>query len=419
MLVKKNIAFITMLSLSALQSVHANSAKESWVTISESKRVNSVNLLKNNFNYDQKAFVPRFVSKSGISILKLENYQINSLGVANHKLVNEKSCPGFIAHDSYEEALEFAQANYEELTSSKKVDYSITSEKTVVTIKELMEAVDPAEVKKMNKKLEQMGSRFVGSSTGSGDKVAKLIQAEWQRILKGRDDVSFDLSYVSQGQNSIIMEIKGTSNPDEIIVVGGHLDSINGRGSNEVAPGADDDASGISSITGLISAIAKTGYKPSKTIQFMGYSAEEVGLIGSKQIAKAYKDKDKKVVGVLQLDMTGYNENVSPNIVVDYTNEAQNKLIKSLHDQFAKEIDFHNQSMGETRCRYGCSDHASWTAKGYPASIVFESTIRTINPGYHTKNDLTKNLSVKKMTSFSKLASAFVVKLSEDAVLLK
>ena len=67
------------------------------------------------------------------------------------------------------------------------------------------------------------------------------------------------------------------------MVLGGHLDSISNAGSGETmrAPGADDDASGIASMTEALRAMIASGYKPRRTIKMMGYAAEEVGLRGS------------------------------------------------------------------------------------------------------------------------------------------
>ena len=61
----------------------------------------------------------------------------------------------------------------------------------------------------------------------------------------------------------MILTIQGTDLPNEVVVLGAHLDSINtsGGGSNEqVAPGADDDASGIASLTEVIRVALASGW---------------------------------------------------------------------------------------------------------------------------------------------------------------
>ena len=72
------------------------------------------------------------------------------------------------------------------------------------------------------------------------------------------------------------------------------------------APGADDDASGIATLTEVLRIAMAEGYRPRRTVMFMGYSAEEVGLRGSRAIAQRFAAEGRNVVGVLQMDMTNY-----------------------------------------------------------------------------------------------------------------
>src|SRR5690606_16105710 len=97
-------------------------------------------------------------------------------------------------------------------------------------------------------------------------------------------------------QSSVVLTIQGQTLPDEIAVLGAHLDSIcsrsgttNGQANCDTgvttaqrrAPGADDDASGIAVLTEVLRVVLDNGYRPQRTVKFMGYAAEEVGLVGS------------------------------------------------------------------------------------------------------------------------------------------
>ena len=68
---------------------------------------------------------------------------------------------------------------------------------------------------------------------------------------------------------------------NEVIVIGGHIDSISLARASGTAPGADDDASGIATITEVARVLLQADYRPARTLVFMGYAAEEVGLRGS------------------------------------------------------------------------------------------------------------------------------------------
>jgi leucyl aminopeptidase len=95
-------------------------------------------------------------------------------------------------------------------------------------------------------------------------------------------------------------------------------------------------------------------------------------------------------------------------MMADYTNGAQNEFLGKLIDEYVK------VPWGYSRCGYGCSDHASWTANGYPASIPFESTMEDINHKIHTAQDTLQSSGgdAKHAAKFAKLATAFVVELA-------
>jgi leucyl aminopeptidase len=206
----------------------------------------------------------------------------------------------------------------------------------------------------------------------------------------------------------VILTIKGTTNPGKIVVIGGHLDSTIGwTNENSIAPGADDDASGIATLQEVMRVLLSSNYKPRRTLQFMAYAAEEVGLKGSQGIAADYQSKGKKVVGVLQLDMTNYQGASSDiTMITDYTNAAQNKFVKDLAAYYLPSL-----NVNEDRCGYACSDHASWTNKGYVASFPFEAPMGQDNPYIHTGNDTISKSgnNANHALKFAKLALAYAV----------
>ena len=131
----------------------------------------------------------------------------------------------------------------------------------------------------------------------------------------------------------------------------------------------------------------KNSYRSKKTIKFMAYAAEEIGLVGSREIATQFKKDGVNVVGVMQLDMTNFKGSDEDIVLMDdYTNRAQNTFIKSIIDTYVK------VKWGTDHCGYACSDHASWTNAGFPASMPFESKVRDMNRKIHSKNDNKKKL---------------------------
>lgn len=71
------------------------------------------------------------------------------------------------------------------------------------------------------------------------------------------------------------------------------------------APGADDDASGTTSILSAFKSLVESGFKPTHSpVEFQWASAEEGGLLGSNAIAQDYASRGVKVRAMLQMDMT-------------------------------------------------------------------------------------------------------------------
>lgn len=352
--------------------------------------------------------VQTLFSAQGASVVKLTPSEVEMLSGTIHDELHR--CGGFISHESFEEAQSALSFQGDMYFAKQAIfaDYSIDQS---LLVKPMVAAVNEPSIRNMIEKLSEFKTRYYKSETGVQS--SEFIRDTWADLAKHRSDVKVELyKHPSWPQASIVMTIEGSDKAEEIVILGGHADSIAGMfGGSGRAPGADDNASGIATITEVIKVLMNNDYKPSRTIQFMGYAAEEVGLLGSKDIANNYKANGKKVVGVMQLDMTLNKGTVDKDIVMmaDFTNGAQNEFLGKLIDEYVK------VSWGYSRCGYGCSDHASWTAAGYPASMPFESTMEDINHKIHTANDTLQNAGgdAKHAAKFAKLATAFVVELAK------
>jgi leucyl aminopeptidase len=165
-------------------------------------------------------------------------------------------------------------------------------------------------------------------------------------------------------------------------------------------------------MTEALRAMIASGYKPRRTIKFIGYAAEEVGLRGSKDIAANFKANNMNVVGVMQLDMTNYKGSASDIwIYTDYTDSLQNDFLAKLVSAYQPGV-----TVGYSKCGYACSDHASWQAQGYPSSFPFETLDGDDNPYIHTANDTYANSGSQAAHAlkFAKLAAAYAIELGSD-----
>jgi len=123
---------------------------------------------------------------------------------------------------------------------------------------------------------------------------------------------------------NVIGEIKGSDFPNEIIVVGGHLDSW------DLGDGAHDDGAGIVQSMEVLNIFNKISYKPKRTIRVVLYMNEENGLRGGITYAKNAKNKKENHVFALESDAGGF----SPRGFSFEASDNQFKKIKSWEKYF-------------------------------------------------------------------------------------
>ncbi|UXR64082.1 M20/M25/M40 family metallo-hydrolase [Bdellovibrio bacteriovorus] len=209
------------------------------------------------------------------------------------------------------------------------------------------------------------------------------------------------ISHTSTKQRSLKVRLVGSERPNEIVVLGGHLDSINQSwGGGKTAPGADDNASGSANLIEALR-ILMSKAQPKRTIEIFWYAGEESGLLGSAEIAKQYKAEKKDVVAVLQLDMTlfpGSGELVIGSMT-DFTSSWLRDYLKAANETYI------HARIVDDKCGYGCSDHASWNRQGYPALMPFEATFSKSNKNIHSTRDvITPESNFKHSAAYTKIA---------------
>src|SRR5437762_9141044 len=114
-------------------------------------------------------------------------------------------------------------------------------------------------------------------STNGAELLSKMISENPQTkffLKQNCQTLDSVLSY------NVIGEIKGTEHPEEIIVVGGHLDSW------ETGKGAHDDGAGVVQSIEVLRSFKSLGIKPKRTIRAVAFMNEENGLHGGKKYAE-------------------------------------------------------------------------------------------------------------------------------------
>ena len=345
-----------------------------------------------------------------IAVVRMRHTLVPTLSHAMHREVQR--CSGFVVHESPEAAQRVLAVDFDQVTQKEALVGYIIDNQSVA--QPLIDAITSERILDTISVLSGFTNRFY--TTSSGNDAALWLHALWTDLANGRTDVTVEFfRHFGIPQPSVVMTIQGTIWPDEIVVIGGHLDSISGPspGEGTLAPGADDNASGIATLTEVARVALANGYRPARTVQFMGYAAEEVGLVGSARIAQSYVDQGVNVVGVLQLDMTNYNGSARDIYLInDYTNSTQNQFLGNLIDTYL------GIQWGNTACGYACSDHASWTNRGFIASFPTESRVGQHNPNIHTPADTVNNVgnNADHAAKFGRLASAYMAEIAEGTL---
>jgi leucyl aminopeptidase len=353
----------------------------------------------------------------GIEILATVNNQsavLVSKEVAHkiHDNVNTHG-PGYAFKANREKALQALETPPRRTTV---MDYSITED---ALVNECLDLVDGNNITDDILDLQDYGTRY--HTKPEATQAIMDQKAKWDAIIAaaGRTDVHTRIfNHVNTPMPSVILTMDGANTPDEFVIIGGHMDST-AYPSNNDAPGADDDASGIAALNEMVRVLLEKDFVPNRTIEVMAFAAEEIGLVGSGEIAEEYSNNGVDVAAYVQFDMTAYKGSSSDvYITTDYYNSAElNDYLMDLMDHY-NASGAHAFTYGTTICNYGCSDHASWANYGYDAAFPFEAAFGEDNPNIHSPNDVysffnTPDHAVK----FAKLGLEFLIEAAKLEIL--
>lgn len=346
--------------------------------------------------------------------LEVDEDLLDHLSASVHQQLHR--CGGYKRHDSEAEALAMLHRAGRTPEDLRLPSYAIDNPEAVNARLPLIQG---SNLLSTITQLSNFQNRRHNSS--HGEAASNWLFNQWNGLNPGnrRDVRVSQITHTYTGlatrQKSVEFTIFGTGNSGETLIIGAHLDSINGGSSTaetQRAPGADDDASGVATLTELIRVLMASNYRPARNLRFIAYAAEEVGLRGSGAIAAAQAGRRDRVVGVLNLDMTAFiGDNTDIWIYTDYTNGPQNQFLAALTSAYLPTL-----SVGYDRCGYACSDHASWHNRGFPASFPHEASNTTFNQALHTVNDTVATFGnqAEHALKFARLAMAYVVELGSD-----
>lgn len=196
-------------------------------------------------------------------------------------------------------------------------------------------------------------------------------------------------------------------------IISAHYDSYGGSYPN--APGADDNASGTAVVLEAARAIDKVLEDYGRSylkfpIVFALWDVEEYGLVGSSFYAEQASAENAEILGVVNLDMLGYDSDDDRNFWF---------IGSSTHQEFAHTFlplnDVYEIGLGVGTIRWdrGGSDHKSFDRQGYAAVTLTEGWwIGDSNPYYHANTDTIDRFNLDTYLRMAKLAVAAVAHLA-------
>jgi Zn-dependent M28 family amino/carboxypeptidase len=227
---------------------------------------------------------------------------------------------------------------------------------------------------------------------------------------------------------NIEAEQRGALQPDEIVVVGAHYDSVTG------SPGANDNASGVAALLELSHAMRNSA--PRRTVRFVAFVNEEppyfqTELMGSRVYAAAARRRGENIIAMLSLETIGFYSDAAGsqkypaplgsyypdtgNFIGFVSNRESAWLLRGAVAIFRKTTPFPSEALAapEFLTGVGWSDQWSFWQEGY-SGIMITDTAPFRYPHYHLSSDTHDKLDYGRMARVTKGVNAILQQLRED-----
>jgi hypothetical protein len=216
---------------------------------------------------------------------------------------------------------------------------------------------------------------------------------------------TYDQNYSTSGRNVFAIQT-GTDYPDQQFIICAHYDDMPGT----IAPGADDNASGTAAV--LEAARILSQVQTHYTVIYALWDEEEIGLVGSGYYAQQAYLAGDDILGVLNLEMFGWDGNDDRRFEI-HTRPVANSvdlanLIVELENIYQISLTPLVQNPGTN-----ASDHSSFWNRGYTAIVYSQAFFSGDgNPYYHTSNDRIIYFNLGYFYSMSRLAVSTIAHLA-------
>lgn len=271
------------------------------------------------------------------------------------------------------------------------------------TVKKLVDSVSQQNIEKNAVLLTTENDKPISRHISSPHNQKKV---DWvTETLKGYGVKSSQQKFESEGYNlsNPVGRIEG-KNADSYHAIGAHIDSINDDDDGGVAPGADDDASGI--VTNMEVMRVLKAFQPcmKTSIEFVGFNDKEENFGGSIH----YVENAKGYLGGYNLDMVGYEKGQTPCISNTYNTSGDKKFADAAaaaHKKYGIDMQFKISKYSEEDI-----DSVSFWDENKPIGFFVECNENT--EYYHNSNDTVAHLNYPQMAKTAQILVATLAELS-------
>jgi len=212
---------------------------------------------------------------------------------------------------------------------------------------------------------------------------------------------------------NVLASIPGSERAQEIVLIGAHYDHLgesglgqcgearNGATVDSICNGADDNASGTAMVLELARAYKQRGRAPQRTLVFVNFAGEELGVLGSKALAEAPPFDLKRVVAMVNLDMVG---RLGPKGLAIGGLGSSDAWMPLLDRVGTAGLEILYEASVATR-----SDHASFYRKDIPVLFFFTG----VHSDYHRPGDHSDKINLEGMGSIGQIVGGVMTALGD------
>lgn len=359
--------------------------------------------------YYQSFSLSKKVEEGSLIINNTKLSYINDFGSFNEINLVQLKTSG-VKHYSYSEFIRLKISNQFAILisvdSPQEIDMSVVKNSGNKTVFILINKYDPKAFEKITDKVftakeQKQHIFFVDAS--------KILK------LKKKNRISLDIDLKGKGAPStenVIAFVPGSDSllKSEFLVISAHYDHLGINKKGEVYNGADDNASGTSSLLELARVFKEAqlkGEQPKRSILFICFTGEEHGLLGSDFYSKNPLVPLEKTVADLNIDMIGHKDSVkeqnqfsvyvigSDKISIDFHNIHE--AVAKRHNKLKLDYTYNDPSNRERL--YYRSDHYNFAKNGIPSIFYFGG----FHDHYHQVTDDIQHLNFSKIETIAEL----------------